>query len=221
MTKGIQINNPVLIGMGAKITPACERIEKAVGKKPLVFPGITAASTAGHVANSPILRHGRDVTPRERAWFGAHVSWISVLAMARAMQWESVTVFEDDVMFADDFRQRLGQVNIFGNEGVVNLGPILWFDPSIYGANIDGVIYQYSRLFPFSAEHAVHINRMAYDWLIHHLMMFSQSPDDLFALACQSGPFETLAFYPPIAYQSDRPETVTGNGADSNALTQP
>jgi hypothetical protein len=155
MTKGIRIANPVLIGMGSKIQPASQRIESAVGKRPLVFPGITAASTAGHVAGAPILRHGNNVMPRERAWFGAHVSWIGVIAMARAMQWESVTVFEDDVVFADDFRQRLGQINIFGNEGVINLGPIIWFDSSIYGAEIDGVIYQYSRLFPYSAEHAV------------------------------------------------------------------
>jgi GR25 family glycosyltransferase involved in LPS biosynthesis len=215
MKRGIELENVVLIGMGDKIAPARSRIAKATGKEPVVFQGISAASTSANVALSEVMRNGNVVMHRERSWFGAHLSWISVLAMARAMKWDSVTIFEDDVIFAPDFNERLGGVVLFGNEGVFNLGPILWMDAEKYGTLFEGVIYNYSRLYPYSAEHAVHIQAKAFDWLIHHLMIFHQSPDDLFALGCQTGPFETLAFYPPIAYQSDRPETKTGNGADT------
>ena len=208
----LKIENPVVICSQSKKHEAASRIREAIGIDPIAYPAFMSKNTRHEIAFLEILRVNAAKTKRLPGCFGAALSFIGVVQMAIAMKWDSVTIFEDDVCFADGFLEKAESIEITDDVGAVDFGPVFWCGTENLEEDEDGVIYNYTRRYPVSCKHAVHILKIAFEDILAKMVTLDMAPDDLIAMAYIESDWKTILFHPPIAHQDNRPETFTGIG---------
>jgi hypothetical protein len=152
--------------------------------------------------------NGRTI-PRTPASQGAALSHMGALGMARAMRWEWVGLWEDDVDGAEGMGWR--DLALPADCGVLHLGGILWGEPREYGEDMGARLWRVTQPHPISATHAIMINARALDDVIASCARMDMTIDDCVSRACmeatREGRWVTCFVWPWLAWQTDRPET--------------
>jgi hypothetical protein len=150
--------------------------------------------------------------PRTPAQQGAALSHIAALSMGRALHWEWVGLWEDDV----DGVAALGarELSLPADCGVVYLGGILWGEARDYGHEVDSPgqgVWRVAQPWPISCTHAVMVHRCAVDDVIASCARLDMTIDDCVSRACidamKQGKWSTCFVQPWLAWQINREET--------------
>lgn len=147
--------------------------------------------------------------PRTPCSQGAALSHIAALSMVRALHWEWVGLWEEDVDGVPSLGAR--ELSLPADCGVVYLGGILWGGARDYGEDMGGGVWRVAQPWPISCTHAAMIHASAMDDVIASCSRLDMTIDDCVSRACMDatrrGAWTTCFVQPWLAWQLDREET--------------
>jgi hypothetical protein len=224
----------ILIARPDKAGAAQARL-KQMGIDAMTLPAITLPPLSAGLAQAGYARFAGGMIERTPAQQGTALTHLGALQMGRALKWEWVGLWEEDVCgagavsngegFSDGpgfqtlplSRARGLRVGDFWDAfeippdcGAVYLGGALWGSADCYGEDLGGGLWR-ARALPISCTHALMIHAQAMDDVIASCARMDMTIDDCVSRACMEattqGKWSTCFVQPWIAWQLDRRET--------------
>lgn len=199
----------ILIALPDKAEAARARLER-MGIQAQIYPAIAPESLEARLAGMGLMRFGGGTIPRKTSDHGLILSHMGAVGMGRAMGWEWVGLWEEDVDGVAGAGWR--DLALPADCGVLYLGGILWGSAEDYGTHLGDGLWRVDK--PrrvISCTHAVMIHARAMSDVLNAYSMLSMTIDDLLWCACmraqEEGKWSTCFVQPWLAWQIDRPET--------------
>lgn len=143
---------------------------------------------------------------------GCTMSHIKVLQYAKEHKWPYVVVFEDDVIFAEDIKERVDKLfDIVPDDWEhIYLGVHVW--PGTYTfleKELKDKMHCISNV-TGSGTWAMIIRNMAYDKIINKLFTFCWTTDGIYSLMVENNELQSYLYYPTTVYTYKNISTTRG-----------
>ena len=157
-------------------------------------------------------RNGSQLTSGE---VGCGLSHVGILTMAKAMNWEHVIVFEDDITICEDFEKRIDYLLTNAPKDWEHI--FLSGDPS--QKPIAPGLLQIIPSVRTNCTHSYMVRNTAYDKMIEKLSSMETTPDDLIThLIFHEKKIKSYTFYPFTTYVNTTYSYIWDKNAAHNVV---
>lgn len=180
-----------------------------MGVDAMTLPAITPSLLSEGLEKAGYARFNGGRIKRTPAQHGASLSHLGAMQMGRALKYEWVGIWEDDVEGVPSLGAR--ELKLPHDCGVLYLGGILWGKANDYGREEGDGLWRVVQPWPISCTHAIMIHANAMDNVIDSCARLDMTIDDCVSRACieatKRGTWSTCFVQPWLAWQIDRSET--------------